>query len=62
MYRNIRKYDIRYTDVDFKDDIKLSSLMSVLEESACISADELGFGYADIAPRGHRFYSRKLVH
>lgn len=55
MYRNIRKYDIRYTDVDFKDDIKLSSLMSVLEESACISADELGFGYADIAPRGIGF-------
>ena len=55
MYRNIRDYDIRYTDVDFKDELKLSSLMSVLEESACLSADELGFGYDDIAPRGIGF-------
>lgn len=55
MYKNIRKYDIRYTDVDFKDELKLSALMSVLEESACVSADELGFGYADISPRGIGF-------
>ena len=41
MYRNIKTYEIRYTDVDFKDELKLSSLLSVLEESACISADEL---------------------
>ena len=34
MYRNIHTYDIRYTDVDFTDELKLSSLLSVLEESA----------------------------
>ena len=55
MYKNIRNYDIRYTDVDFKDELKLSSLLSVLEESACASADELGFGYDDITPRGIGF-------
>ena len=55
MYRNIRDYEIRYTDVDFKDELKLSSLMSMLEESACCSADELGFGYDDISPRGIGF-------
>ncbi len=55
MYKNIHTYDIRYTDVDFKDELKLSSLMSLLEESACYSADELGFGYADISPRGIGF-------
>ena len=55
MYKNIRDYQIRYTDVDFKDELKLSSLLSVLEESACYSADELGFGYKDIAPRGIGF-------
>ena len=55
MYRNIRDYGIRYTDVDFKDELKLSSLMSMLEESACCSADELGFGYDDISPRGIGF-------
>ena len=55
MYRNIHTYDIRYTDVDFKDELKLSSLLSVLEESACYSADELGFGYDDISPKGIGF-------
>lgn len=50
MYNNIRKYDIRYLDVDFKDEIRLSAILSLLEESACASADELGFGYKDIAP------------
>ena len=51
MYKHIKNYDIRYTDVDFKDELKLSSLLSILEESGCLSADELGFGYDDIAPR-----------
>lgn len=55
MYRHIKTYEIRYTDVDFKDELKLSSLLSILEESACLSADELGFGYDDIAPRGIGF-------
>ena len=55
MYRHIKTYAIRYTDVDFKDELKLSALLSVLEESACLSADELGFGYADITPRGIGF-------
>lgn len=55
MYKHIKTYAIRYTDVDFKDELKLSALLSVLEESACLSADELGFGYADITPRGIGF-------
>ena len=55
MYKNIHTFDIRYTDVDFNDELKLSSLLSILEESACFSADELGFGYDDISPRGIGF-------
>ena len=51
MYKNIKKYELRYTDVDAYDNLKLSSLLSFLEESACLSADELGFGYTDVAPR-----------
>ena len=51
MYRHIKKYQLRYTDVDPYDNLKLSSLLSFLEESACLSADELGFGYDDIAPK-----------
>lgn len=50
MYRNVKNYEIRYTDVDAFDNLKVSSLLSFLEESACSSADELGFGYADISP------------
>ena len=50
MYKNITDYKIRYTDVDIKDNIKLSSLASFMEEAACASADELGFGYDVIMP------------
>lgn len=50
MYRHIKKYSLRYTDADAYDNLKLSSLLSFLEESACLSADELGFGYDAISP------------
>ena len=55
MYRNINDYKLRYTDVDAYDNLKLSSLLSFLEESACLSADELGFGYGDVAPKNIGF-------
>lgn len=45
MYKNIRTYELRYTDVDAYDNLKISALLSLLEESACRSSDELGFGY-----------------
>jgi len=51
MYCNIKDYTLRYTDVDFNDYLKLSSLLSVMEESACASADELGFGYSVLQPQ-----------
>ena len=55
MYRHIKEYQLRYTDVDAYDSLKLSSLLSFLEESACLSADELGFGYDDVAPKHFGF-------
>lgn len=55
MYRHIKEYELRYTDVDAYDNLKLSSLLSLLEESACLSADELGFGYKDVAPKNIGF-------
>ncbi len=55
MYLNSKTYEIRYTDVDFQDCLKLSSLLSLMEESACLSADELGFGYADLQPKNYGF-------
>lgn len=48
MYRHIKKYELRYTDADAFDNLKLSALLGILQESACLSADELGFGYDDI--------------
>ena len=55
MYRHIKDYQLRYTDVDAFDNLKLSSLLSFLEESACLSADELGFGYDIVAPKHFGF-------
>lgn len=55
MYRHKKLYEIRYTDADAFDNLKLSSLLSFLEESACLSADELGFGYSDITPKNIGF-------
>lgn len=50
MYKHIKNYEIRYTDCDVFDALKPSSLLSMMEESACLSADELGFGYDVITP------------
>lgn len=52
---NVSEYDIRYTDVDYADRLKLSSLLSMMQEAACKSADELGFGYAVLQPRNIGF-------
>ena len=38
-------FNVRYCDVDFQDELKPSTVLSYLEEAACYSADELGFGY-----------------
>lgn len=55
MYCNVKKYSLRYTDVDFQDNLKLSALLSLMEESACDSADELGFGYSVLQPKNIGF-------
>lgn len=55
MYLHKKSYEIRYTDVDFNDRLKLSSLLSLMEESACLSADELGFGYEVVQPKNIGF-------
>lgn len=55
MYLHKKEYEIRYTDVDYKDEIKLSALLSLMVESACLSADELGFGYAVLQPKNIGF-------
>lgn len=55
MYKNIKEYEVRFTDADAFDNLKPSSLLSFQEESACLSAEELGFGYLDISPKNLGF-------
>ncbi len=54
-YANIKEYELRYSDLDFKDELKLSALLALAQESAGASADELGFGYGDLQPQGLGF-------
>ena len=55
LYANFKQYPLRYSDFDFKDELKLSSLLSLAQESAGASADELGFGYSVLKPRSLGF-------
>lgn len=54
-YEHKKDFQIKYCDVDFKDELKVSSALALMEEVACTSADELGFGYAFVKPRGYAF-------
>ncbi|MBQ8308986.1 MAG: hypothetical protein IJX96_04040 [Clostridia bacterium] len=54
-YEHIRKFQIKYCDADFKDEMKPSVALSLMEEVACSSADELGFGYTYVKPKGYAF-------
>ena len=55
VYEHCKQFNVKYCDVDFKDELKVSSVLAYLEEVACSSADELGFGYAYVKPRGYAF-------
>ena len=55
LYEYVENFKIKYCDVDFKDEMKISTALALMEEVACASADELGFGYTYIKPRGHAF-------
>ena len=50
-----QKFSIKYCDVDFKDELKTSVALSLMEEVACLSADELGFGYSFVKEKGYAF-------
>lgn len=54
-YEHINRFQVKYCDVDFKDELKVSTALALMEEVACSSADELGFGYAFVKPRGYAF-------
>lgn len=54
-YVHRREFPLRYTDFDFQDVFKPSSLLGLVQEAACSSADELGFGYEDLKPLNYGF-------
>lgn len=56
-----KEYQIKYCEVDFQDNLKMSSVLSYLEEVACLSADELGFGYEYLKPKGYAFMVSSTV-
>ena len=55
VYEHIQNFSIKYCDVDFNDVIKPSVVLSLMEEVACSSADELGFGYEYVKGKGYAF-------
>lgn len=55
LYEHIQEFTVKYCEADFKDELKVSTLFSYLEEVACSSADELGFGYQFVKPHGYAF-------
>ena len=55
VYSLERTYELRYSDVDFKDELRPSALLGLTQEIACQSADELGFGYDDLKPHNYGF-------
>lgn len=55
MYCHSQSYAFRYTDADFQDVIRPASFLAVMQESACHSADELGFGYLSLQPKNIGF-------
>ena len=59
-YEHIQQFQVKYCEADFKDELKISSALAYMEEVACSSADELGFGYQYVKPRGYAFMVTNL--
>ncbi len=54
-YEYVQDFSVKYCECNFKDEIKISTVLAYLEEVACASADELGFGYSYIRDKGYVF-------
>ncbi len=60
VYEYAQDFLIKYCEVDFKDELKVSTALAYMEEVACASADELGFGYAYVKPKNYAFMLTNL--
>ena len=54
-YEHNKIFSVKFCDTDFKDELKPSAMLAYLEEVACSSAEELGFGYSYVKPLGYAF-------
>lgn len=48
LYEHNRQFLVTNYDIDFKDECKVSTVLSYLQEAANSSAEELGFGYSNL--------------
>ena len=55
-YRHEETFNVGFCDADFKDEMKISSLLSYFETAASNSAEELGFGYSFLKAHGYAFF------
>ena len=54
------EYKTDFCDVDFKDELKISALLSRFESIASKSAEELGFGYDYLKAHGYAFFLAEI--
>ena len=54
-YIHRRKFQVRYNDCDFRNHLKISAVLSLFQEVAASSAEELGFGYKALTPKKQGF-------
>ena len=59
-YRCEEFYKTDFCDVDFKDELKISALLSRFESIASKSADELEFGYKYLKEHGYAFFLAEI--
>ena len=59
-YRCEESYKTDFCDVDFKDELKISALLSRFESIASKSADELKFGYKYLKEHGYAFFLAEI--
>lgn len=54
-YEYKQSFRVSHRDADFKDELKISSSLAYMEQVAADSAEELGFGYTYLKPKGYAF-------
>jgi acyl-ACP thioesterase len=55
-YQRTQQFKVQFCEADFKDELKISTALAYLQEVACYSAEELGFGYEYLQQRNFAFF------